>query len=214
MSANVKFIDQKVREQLIDIKDFAKYHRYETKQSDPVDMYMVKKLKNDRYDYFHRYVLKPRSKDDKIHNEEASYLWIAFEDAREVITAMRLKNKFRKSDMELINFWIEEFKKPIEDLFYHGINVISSGLGILVDYYREWFAVEKFRKIYSQTLDIDEIINAKELSNDKLTKYILKHIDEWYKLTMKNEKFVNESEAPFNMKEYDTKAKYIIAARH
>ena len=192
MASFYQSIDEKVDNTIIDIKDFGKYHKHVLSETDPMGVFKVKKLNNARYEDFFSQILKPRSKDGKILCSTASLLWIVFEDSREVLNTYKNIKHLRPMDKELVNFWIKEFEKPIEELYEYGINTISSAYGIVIDYYRDWAVKEKYDRIYSK--------------GDKF--------DEWFKLAENNKSIIQGDDIPFDIKTISEKAKIMIQVRN
>jgi len=50
MTSFYQSINEKVDNTLINIKDFGTYHRYVMSESDPLNVYKLKKLANEKYD--------------------------------------------------------------------------------------------------------------------------------------------------------------------
>lgn len=193
MSSFYQMLERDVDKQIINIKDFARYHRYVYSQTDSVLVDKVKHLKNDRYDNFEKTILEKYSDNGKIKTEDATLLWMVYEDSHEILNAYKNQDHLRRVDPKIAQFWIDEFQKPINELFAYGSNVISSALGIVIDYYREWFVSQKYDRIYS-----------------KSTKF-----EDWIELAKKNRTLLMGEEVPnFNVQEIREKAQSIISARH
>lgn len=193
MSSFYQMLERDVDNQIINIKDFAKYHRYVYIQTDSVLVDKVKHLKNDRYDFFEKNILQSHSDNGKIKTKDAALLWIVYEDSYEVLSAYKNRSNLRFVDPKIAQFWINEFQKPIDELFKYGSNVISSALGIVIDYYREWIVEQKYNRIYSKS----------------------EKFDDWIELAKKNQTLLNgEDVPPFDIMDIRTKAQSIIQARH
>ena len=191
--ASYYHVAKQVGETMIDIKDFSKYHRHTfNEQEDTMGVYNVKKLNNKRYDFFHENILVPRSTDGKIRCDEASMLWMVYEDAKEVLSTYDNLKYLRPIDEKLVQYWLNEFKKGITDLHEYGVNVISSGYGIVIDYHRDWFTKEKYERIYSRG----------------------KTFDEWLELARKNDLFLQGQEMPFDIHSIREKVEIMLKIRN
>lgn len=178
-NALYKSIEEEVDKQMIYIKDFARYHRYRLSDNDVIGAYKIKKLHNARYEKFHNDILtKYANKEGKIQAKKAGLLWIVYDEAREINSLNKMKDKLRPLvDKKIVDFWLKEFEKPIEELYIYGINTISSAYGIIIDYYRDWILREKYERVYSKgdTFDV------------------------WFEHADKNLSLMEGSETPFDM---------------
>ncbi len=191
MTSFYQDVEQKVNTTIINIEDFRKYHTNERNENDPMYLFTVKKLNNDRYEYFHETILKPRSKDGKIMCKHAADLWIVYDDSYEVLNSVKHSEHARKPVKEDVDYWVKEFEKPIEELYEYGNVVISSAYGLLIDYYRYNMIEQKYTRIYSKS----------------------DNFDDWLALLDKNRTLIQGEEVPFNIQMVTEKASTLIKTR-
>ncbi len=185
-------VKQKVDNTMIDIKDFGRYHKYTISESDPVGVFKLKKIHNSRYEEFYNNILAPRSSEGKILCSTASFLWIVHEDVREVLGTYKHLEHLRQTDKALVDYWLKEFERPIEELYPYGVNTISSAYGMIIDYYREWFVRQKYERIYSKGTCFDE----------------------WFDLAENNKTLLEGQETPFDIEAVADKAKILMQIRN
>lgn len=195
MSSFYQIVSQQADETEIDIKDFRRYHIHVFEDSkDSILIRHIKKANNDRYEEFEKTHLIPASNNNKILNKNACLMWMVYEDMKEVLGTYELRKKglLKEVDEKLAQFWIEEFKKDIVDLWANGVNAVSSGYGIVIDYYRDWVVREKYTRIYSLGTTFEECIE-----------YAKKNID-----------LLQGKEMPFNLMDVREKAEVILKVRN
>lgn len=180
-------------ETMVDIKDFRKYHTHKINEaSDTVAVMKIKNLHNARYDKFFEEILKPRAnKDGKIRCELIARLWHVYQDSYEVLKCREFYDHLRLVDRKDVDYWLDIFSAPIEELYQYGSNVLSIGFGILSDYLRQWWLQEKWDRIYSKS--------------DKF--------DDWLDLTENQVTFMSGQEAPYELKPIAEKFQIISASK-
>lgn len=185
-------VSEQVDNVLINPVDFKKYHTNIVKENDRMLVAAVKKLNNERYERFEKEILLPRCDvNGKIKSGLASKLWIVYEDSYEVLNTIKVVDKLRTVDHDVAQFWIKEFERPIEELYTHGVNAMSSIYGLLIEYFRQQVVIEKYERVYSKG----------------------ETFDEWFELADKNWMLYNGEELPFDISKISEKAKTIIAVR-
>lgn len=194
MASFYQDVGDKAENTPINPKDFAKYHIFRISENDKMYAYKAKTKHNERYRLFEEKILNNHlDKDGKILAKKASFLWMVFDDSREILNFVKFQENLRITDSKIAKFWIKEFtEKPIEELYDYGINVISSAYGIVVDYFREYVMMQKYERIYSKSNDFDE----------------------WFELADKNRTLMEGQEIPFDIQKISEKAKTIIAVRN
>lgn len=176
---------------MINVKDFTKRNRFVISPNDDKNVTSLKQQHNERYDIFLKDILMPRTKDNMIRSDDASFLWIVYTDEFETLNFKKHENKLRPINKELVDYWIDMFKKSHSELYHYGINTISSAYGLLIDYYRQWYTNQKYEKIYSKGKTFDDFL---ELANENIG-------------------LIDLSEEPFDMKSIASKAQMIIASK-
>lgn len=202
MNTYQQSLNKNIDEQEIYINDFGKYHRFRITDTETSETKIIKELNNSRYEEFFQNYLKPFSTNDKITSLDANLLWYIFEDTREIFGYEKNRNYLPKSNKDLVDFWMKEFEKPIEELYMYGTNAIARALSVVVEYYREWFHNQKFERIYSKGNSIQE----------------------WFKLAKENKDLMEGIENPYSgsyssgtytlsMEDFANKARVVIGLR-
>jgi hypothetical protein len=200
MSSFYQLLEKQVDATLIDVRDFAKYHRHViNEQKDSIAVVKIMKMNNERYEFFEKSYLLPNSKDGKISNKEACLLWMVYEDMREVLSYhdALLKGTVRGCDEKIAKFWIGEFERPVNELYDYGPNTISSAYGAIIEYHREWFVKEKYARIYS-------LVSEKE--EDAFEKYV--------ELARKSLLLIQGQEFPFDIMSIKEKVHVLTSVRN
>jgi hypothetical protein len=185
-----KDLEKAVNETLIDIKDFRRYHTYDVKGNDKMYVHAIKKRCNERYDEFFEKILKPRANsENKIRCDVAAMLWAVFEDSNEVLGFIKVSKFIPTPEWDIVDHWLKEFQRPVEELRGVGLSAVSSAYGILVEYYKRWTVQQKYERIYS--------------SSDKFA--------DWVVLFEKNQTLVKGEERPFDLREIAEKIKALAS---
>lgn len=160
MGTFYKDLQEKIGNQIIDIRDFRTYHVHRVGPKDTADVIAIKKLCDQEYEKFHTELLVPHADEKgKILCELASDLWIYYEDIREVESFIKNLKVLPKPDMNVVEFWLEEFKKPSDELHIkYGTNTIATAYGAIIEYTKHWTITTKYERIYSQAKSIDHAI--------------------------------------------------------
>ncbi len=187
-------LNSKVGNIMIDIKDFPRYHRLKLTENDPMNVHKIKKLHNEKYELFHKTVLVPAAEksEGKILCSKAALMWIVYNEAKEVEMTRKCLHLFPKINMDLSKWWIKEFDRPIEDLYSYGMNVISTGYQMVIDYYKDWMFTQKWERIYSKGSSFWE----------------------WYELADNQKGLMEGQESPFDLDPVMTKAKILMSVKN
>lgn len=194
MASFYQDVDEKVSNTMIDIKDFARYHVHKPRGNEKMYVYQTMMLNNEKYKDFEELVLKQHADENgKIICKKAAFLWIVYDDSREVIRYNKHGSKLRVVDPEKAKFWIREFEeKSIDELYEYGTNTISSAYGIVIDFFREWIIEQKYERIYSQSNDYEK----------------------WFELAEQNKDLIEGREVPFDIQMVKEKATTLINVRN
>lgn len=181
-------LDQELDKQLIDIKDYGMRHRFLISDKEPSEITLVKKLNNERYEKFYNEYLLPHSTNGKILLMDANLLWWLYEDMREIPTYKTYIDKMNTPNKEYAEFWLNEFKKPIEELYYYGVSTATAALGLVLDYTRDWYFHQKYNRIYSKG----------------------NNFEEWLNIAKNHRRLMEGKERPYNIDEIKEKVRLII----